>query len=441
MPYAGWRYDIETFGCQMNVRDSETIAGVLASLGFSAADSREEADIIVYNTCCVRDHAEKRVFGNIGALKELKEAKPSMLIAVCGCMMQQREVAERLYRRFPYVDMVFGTNLLSRLPSFLDAAREGNRVFAVEEGAVQIEDALPTIRTGMHNAFVNINYGCNNYCTYCIVPYVRGPERSRAPEAILREVEQLVSGGYSEITLLGQNVNSYGNDLPDVRFSDLLRLVSGVDGLRRIRFMTSHPKDLSEDMIEAMATLPNVCHHVHLPMQSGSNDVLRRMNRRYTREKYLAIVDALRGAMDDVEITTDVIVGFPGETEADFLDTLEMTQRVGFASAFTFKYSPRKGTAAAAMPEQIAEEEKKARLARLNALQQQESTKNNEKYIGYSGEVHVEGCDTRGKPLCFGKYSNFKMVYFPGDPSLVGRYCRVTATGCTKNALRGKREE
>ena len=440
-PYAGWRYYTETFGCQMNVRDSETIAGVLVSLGFCAAEKREEADLILFNTCCVRDHAEKRVFGNIGALREQKEQNPSLIIGVCGCMMQQREAAERLYKRFPYVDMVFGTNLLSRLPAFLDSVREGNRVLAVESDAVQIEDTLPSIRTGKHNAFVNINYGCNNYCTYCIVPYVRGPERSREASHIVNEAAALVQAGYSEITLLGQNVNSYGNDLDGVRFSDLLRRVSAVDGLRRIRFMTSHPKDLSDDMIEAMASLPNVCHHVHLPMQSGSNEILRRMNRRYTRERYLSIVEKLRDAMRDVEITTDIIVGFPGETEADFLDTLDMVERVGFASAFTFKYSPRKGTAAAVMPAQIPEEEKRARLSRLNALQERKSRENNEKYAGFTGEVHVEGCDTRRAPLCYGKYSNFKMVYFPGDPSLVGRYVNVTATGCTKNALKGRQEE
>jgi len=435
------KYYIETFGCQMNVRDSETAAGLLESIGYTPAEAKETADVILFNTCCIRDHAEKRVFGNIGALKDLKDAKPNLILGVFGCMMQQKDVAQKLFRRFPYVNIVFGTNLLSRLPSFIGSAEAGERTLAIEEGNIVIEDDLPSIRTGKINAFVNINYGCDNFCTYCIVPYVRGRERSRAAEHIVEEARRLAGEGYSEITLLGQNVNSYGHDLDGIDFAGLLRLVAGVEGIERIRFMTSHPKDLSDKMIQAMATLPNVCHHVHLPLQSGSNAVLKRMNRKYTREKYLGIVEKLRAAIGDVELTTDIIVGFPGETEDDFAETLDMIERVGYASAFTFKYSPRKGTRAADMEDQVEESVKRDRLKRLNALQEIKSRENNQKYLGKNGIVHVEDCDTRREPVCYGKFSNFKMVYFPGGPELVGRYVNVRVNGVRKNSLTGVMEE
>lgn len=431
-------YYIETFGCQMNVRDSETAAGLLETLGFSRGSDKETADLILFNTCCVRDHAEKRVFGNIGALKELKDENPNLIIGVFGCMMQQQEVAEKLYKRFPFVDIVFGTNLLSRLPAFVESAESGSRTLAVDEQNIHIEDDLPSIRTGKINAFVNINYGCDNFCTYCIVPYVRGRERSREISAVVEESKTLVSEGYSEITLLGQNVNSYGKDLADASFAKLLSEVSKVEGLKRIRFMTSHPKDLTDEMIAAMAAHPNVCHHVHLPMQSGSNEILKQMNRKYTRERYLEIVGKLRGAMPDVEITTDIIVGFPGETEEDFLQTLDLVERVGYASAFTFKYSPRKGTRAATMEEQVPDVVKRERLHRLNELQERKSRENNEKYIGLTGIVHVEDCDLKSEPVCYGKFSNFKMVYFAGTPDLIGSYVPVTITNVRKNSLFGK---
>ena len=439
--HAGRAYYIETFGCQMNVRDSETAAGLLETLGFSRGTDKESASLILFNTCCVRDHAEKRVFGNIGALKELKEENPNLIIGVFGCMMQQQEVAEKLYKRFPFVDIVFGTNLLSRLPAFVESAESGARTLAVDEQNIQIEDDLPSIRTGKINAFVNINYGCDNFCTYCIVPYVRGRERSREVKAVVEEAKKLVAEGYSEITLLGQNVNSYGKDLADASFGKLLAEVSKVEGLKRIRFMTSHPKDLTDEMISAMARYENVCHHVHLPMQSGSNEILKRMNRKYTRERYWEIVQKLRAAMPDVELTTDIIVGFPGETEEDFLETLDLVEKVGFASAFTFKYSPRKGTRAATMEEQVPEPDKRSRLQRLNELQERKSRENNEKYIGVTGIVHVEDCDEKHEPVCYGKFSNFKMVYFPGSPELIGQYIPVTITNVRKNSLYGKRAD
>ncbi len=439
--HAGRAYYIETFGCQMNVRDSETAAGLLETLGFSRGTDKESASLILFNTCCVRDHAEKRVFGNIGALKELKEENPNLIIGVFGCMMQQQEVAEKLYKRFPFVDIVFGTNLLSRLPAFVESAESGARTLAVDEQNIQIEDDLPSIRTGKINAFVNINYGCDNFCTYCIVPYVRGRERSREAKAVVEEARKLVAEGYTELTLLGQNVNSYGKDLSDASFGKLLAEVSKVDGLKRIRFMTSHPKDLTDEMIDAMARYENVCHHVHLPMQSGSNEILKRMNRKYTRERYWEIVQKLRAAMPDVELTTDIIVGFPGETEEDFLETLDLVEKVGFASAFTFKYSPRKGTRAATMEEQVPEPDKRSRLQRLNELQERKSRENNEKYIGVTGIVHVEDCDEKHEPVCYGKFSNFKMVYFPGSPELIGQYVPVTITNVLKNSLCGKRAD
>ena len=439
--HAGRAYYIETFGCQMNVRDSETAAGLLETLGFSRGTDKESASLILFNTCCVRDHAEKRVFGNIGALKELKVENPNLIIGVFGCMMQQQEVAEKLYKRFPFVDIVFGTNLLSRLPAFVESAESGARTLAVDEQNIQIEDDLPSIRTGKINAFVNINYGCDNYCTYCIVPYVRGRERSREVKAVVEEAKKLVAEGYSEITLLGQNVNSYGKDLADASFGKLLAEVSKVEGLKRIRFMTSHPKDLTDEMISAMARYENVCHHVHLPMQSGSNEILKRMNRKYTRERYWEIVQKLRAAMPDVELTTDIIVGFPSETEEDFLETLDLVEKVGFASAFTFKYSPRKGTRAATMEDQVPEPDKRSRLQRLNELQERKSRENNEKYIGVTGIVHVEDCDEKHEPVCYGKFSNFKMVYFPGSPELIGQYIPVTITNVRKNSLYGKRAD
>lgn len=439
--FTGYTYAIETFGCQMNVRDSEHAAGILEEAGFTRAESREKADCILFNTCCVRDHAEKRVFGNIGALREWKEERPARILGVFGCMMQQKAIAEKLYKRFPYVDIVFGTSMLSRLSEFLQEAACGSRVLATEEAGARIEENLPSVRSCLTNAFININFGCNNYCTYCIVPYVRGPERSRMPEAIIDEARALVSDGCEEITLLGQNVNSYGTDLGDIDFSALLEHVAAVDGLKRLRFMTSHPKDLSDRLIDTMAKLPQVCHHVHLPLQSGSNCILNAMNRRYTRERYLTIVEKLRAAMRDVEITTDIIVGFPGETEKDFADTLDMVSRVGFANTFTFKYSPRTGTKAAAMPEQVPEMVKKERLQRLNALQEQQVAMQNASYLGYTGAVLVEGVGGRGKPMAYGKYMNFKMVYFPGDTELIGRCVPVRVTGVRRNALTGERME
>lgn len=435
----GFQYYIESYGCQMNDHDAEKLSGMLQTCGFSPAPSKEEATLLLFNTCCVREHAEKRVFGNIGALKKRKEDEPGLLIGVCGCMMQQREVAKRLFKRFPFVDLVFGTHELHHFPLLLSRTLAGERVFSVRESDGEIVEGLPVVRGGSFSTFVTIMYGCNNFCSYCIVPYVRGRERSRAPENIVVEVRSLAERGFREITLLGQNVNSYAYADDGVDFPELLRRVSTVEGIERIRFMTSHPKDLSPRLIEAMATLPKVCNHIHLPVQSGSNRILSEMNRRYTREKYLGLVEDIRAAVDGVELTTDIIVGFPGETEEDFEETLALVRQVGFSAAYTFMYSPRLGTRAAEMENQVPEEVKKDRLLRLNACSAEQLKVGNQKYIGQEGTVLVEGCDRREKaPMAYGKLTNFKMVYFPGDAGLIGSMRHVRITGIQNNSLIGE---
>ena len=435
----GFQYYIESYGCQMNDHDAEKLSGMLQTCGFSPAPSKEEATLLLFNTCCVREHAEKRVFGNIGALKKRKEDEPGLLIGVCGCMMQQREVAERLFKRFPFVDLVFGTHELHHFPLLLSRTLAGERVFSVRESDGEIVEGLPVVRGGSFSTFVTIMYGCNNFCSYCIVPYVRGRERSRAPGNIVAEVRSLAERGFREITLLGQNVNSYAYADDGVDFPALLRRVSTVEGIERIRFMTSHPKDLSPRLIEAMATLPKVCNHIHLPVQSGSNRILSEMNRRYTREKYLGLVEDIRAAVEGVELTTDIIVGFPGETEEDFEETLALVRQVGFSAAYTFMYSPRLGTRAAEMESQVPEQVKKDRLLRLNACSAEQLKVGNRKYIGQEGTVLVEGCDRREKaPMAYGKLTNFKMVYFPGDAGLIGSMRHVRITGIQNNSLIGE---
>lgn len=432
----GLKYYIETYGCQMNEHDSEKIAGMLIRAGYTKAVSKQEADLILFNTCCVREHAEKRTFGNVGFIKELKQLNPRLILGVCGCMMQQKEVANRLFSRFPFVDLVFGTHELKNFPALLESVLDKKRVFMVTESDGEVIEGLPVQRNEGFSTFVNIMYGCNNFCTYCIVPYVRGRERSRRPEDIVNEVRAVYENGYSEVTLLGQNVNSYNCD--GMGFPELLRLVSReVPELKRIRFMTSHPKDLSPELIRAMAELHNVCNHIHLPVQSGSDRILKKMNRHYTSADYLGIVDALRAEVPFVEITTDIIVGFPGETEEDYNKTLELVKTVGYSNAYTFAYSPREGTVAARMEDQIPEDEKKRRLNELNAVIAETLPKNNEKYIGYTGEILVEGVDNRGEPLLFGKLPNFKMVYVRGDENLVGKFVNVTVDGFRFNSLFG----
>ena len=430
---------IETYGCQMNVRDSETIAGLLQEMGYRPADNKDDASVILFNTCCVRDHAEKRLLANIGALKERKEADPDLILGICGCMMQQTDVAKKVMRRFPFVNFVFGTNVLWRLPELMLSALNGERLILTSEEGFAICEGLPAQRSNPFSAFVNITFGCDNFCSYCIVPYVRGRERSRELLEVVAEVRSLAEQGITEITLLGQNVNSYGKGM-GVDFADLLKAVNGVDGIRRIRYMSSHPKDLTPRLMTAIAENDKVCHHMHLPVQSGSTAILERMNRRYTRDGYLKLVEDLRRTVPDIELTTDVIVGFPGETDRDFEDTLSLMDQVGYAAAFTFKYSPRKGTRAAEAEDQIPEQVKKERLKRLNDLQARKTAENNRKYLGHRGEVLIEGFDKREQTVLFGKLDTFKMVYFPGDEKLLGTYQTVKVTECARNSLLGRME-
>lgn len=431
----GLKYYIETYGCQMNEHDSEKIAGMLVKCGYTKADSKQDADFILFNTCCVREHAELRTFGNVGFIKELKQLNPRLILGVCGCMMQQKDVADKLYKRFPFVDLIFGTHELKNFPFMLEKVLDNERIINISEMDGEVIEGLPVERTPGFSTFVNIMYGCNNFCTYCIVPYVRGRERSRRAEDVVNEVREVVALGYKEVTLLGQNVNSYYSD--GVNFPKLLEMVNAVPGLTRLRFMTSHPKDLSDELIEAMAKLDKVGKHIHLPVQSGSDEILRRMNRRYTSSQYLELVSKLRSKVKDVEITTDIIVGFPGETEEDFEATCDIVRKVGYSNAYTFAYSPREGTIAAKMPDQIAQEVKKQRLNKLNAVLAETIPCGNEKYIGFEGDILIEGVDHRAEPLLFGKLSNFKMVYVQGDERLIGTMVHVKVDGLRFNSLFG----
>ena len=432
-------YYIESYGCQMNDHDSEKLAGMLEDMGYQQASDKDSADLILFNTCCVREHAEKRVFGNVGALKKRKDENPQLMIGICGCMVQQPEVAQRLYKRFPFVDMIFGTHELHRFPVILEEALAGKRPFHVRQTDGEIAEGIPAVRKSPFSTNVIIMYGCDNFCTYCIVPYVRGRERSRNSESILQEIRQLADMGYKEITMLGQNVNSYCGDNGRLDFPGLLYKVHEIPGIQRIRFMTSHPKDLSPGLISAMAELPKVCPHIHLPVQSGSSRILKAMNRRYSREDYLHLLQALRAKVAGIEITTDIIVGFPGETEEDFADTLRLVQEASFGAAYTFMYSIRPGTLAAEMAEQVPESIKKERLGRLNEEIASILRANNQGFIGREDEVLVEGCDKRGNiSLAYGKLPCFKMVYFPGDESMLGQIYRVRITNTQANSLLGE---
>lgn len=430
-------FHIESYGCQMNDHDSEKLSGMLLEMGYQRAKDKQLADLILFNTCCVRAHAEQRVFGNIGALKKRKDENPSLIICVCGCMMQQKEIGQKLYDRFPFVDLVFGTHNLYQFPELLLGVLEGRRQCALVESSGEVAEGLPVQRGSEFSTNLTITYGCDNFCSYCIVPYVRGRERSRTVESILEETRLLVDTGYREITLLGQNVNSYRTPDSDADFPALLERLNGIEGHWWLRFMTSHPKDLSPRLIQAMASLNKVCNHIHLPVQSGSNPILERMNRRYSREDYFRLIDDIRAAVKDVEITTDIIVGFPGETDSDYEDTLDLVQRVGFAAAYTFMYSPRPGTKAATMPDQIGAQVKKERLLRLNELQMEQTRRNNLKFIGRIETVLVEGVDHRQSSTAFGKTSNFKMIYFPGEDDMIGQFMQVRIESAQNNSLTG----
>lgn len=433
-------YFLETYGCQMNERDTLHLKGMLELAGFCEASSADEADFILFNTCCIRDHAEKRVFGNIGALNKRKLEEPDLIIGVCGCMMQQEKTAKALFKRFPYVNFVFGTHVLYRFPEILFEVLVGKqRIIEIEASDGIIAEKLPEKRNQTATAYVTIMYGCNNYCSYCVVPYVRGRERSRDVVDIEQEIQRRISEGAKEITLLGQNVNSYGLDTQgSLTFAQLLERVDNIEGIERIRFMSSHPKDLSDELVDVMAKSKHVCHHIHLPVQSGSNAVLQRMNRKYTREDYLLIVQKLQQAMPSIEITTDFIVGFPGETQADFEQTLALVEEVGFAAAFTFMYSSRPGTAAASWQDQIPEELKKERLLLLNEIQNKITSKSNLPYIEKTFDVLVEGNADKSPSRYFGRTNTFKSVVFEGENLKIGDIVPIYITSSKLNALQGK---
>ncbi len=416
-----------TFGCQMNERDTEIIAGMCEEMGYTYIDRPEEADLLVINTCCVRESAENKILGHIGNLKRLKEKRPELILALCGCMVQQDQAAERLLKRAPHLDILFGTHNVHQLPKLVAQVKEtGKPVIDVWQSEGEIVEHLPTRREGKLKAFVTIMYGCNNFCTYCIVPYVRGRERSRGVQDIVSEITQLAESGFKEVTLLGQNVNSYGKDLPEpVDFADLLLEVNKIPAIERVRFTTSHPRDLTDKMILAVAQGEKICQHFHLPVQAGSDQVLKKMNRGYTREYYLERVAKIREIIPNAGLSTDLIVGFPGETEEDFQQTLDLLQRVEFDAAFTFLYSPRSGTPAAKMAEQLSAEVKKDRLQRLMTLQNEISLRQNQKLLGKVVEVLVEGESKTNKEKLTGRTRANELVVFAGPKNLAGQLIPV----------------
>ncbi|MBQ8296002.1 MAG: tRNA (N6-isopentenyl adenosine(37)-C2)-methylthiotransferase MiaB [Clostridia bacterium] len=420
------KYHIVTYGCQMNVHESEKIAGVLRRMGYEEGSGTEDADIIVFNTCCIRENAENHAFGNIGALKKLKKSKPSLIIAVGGCMTQEKGKTDVLKKKFPFIDIMFGTLNLEELETLiLRKKQQKKKVIEIREKEGDIVEDIEAYRTSYPNAWVNIMYGCNNFCSYCIVPYVRGRERSRKPENIINEVKRLVAEGYKEITLLGQNVNSYGTDGgSEINFAQLLDEVASIEGKFRLRFMTSHPKDFNEDVVLVMKKHPKICRLVHLPVQSGSNAILKEMNRRYTREKYLLEIETLKKHLPEAEVTTDIIVGFPGETEEDYLQTEDLVKTVDYASAFTFVYSPRQGTKAATMENQIPENVQKDRIMRLVELVNGLTRKKSEKYVGKIVEILCEDYDEK-KGLYLGRDEFGRMGYFKSEKNLVGEFVNV----------------
>ncbi|WP_277668333.1 tRNA (N6-isopentenyl adenosine(37)-C2)-methylthiotransferase MiaB [Caproiciproducens galactitolivorans] len=433
---------VHTYGCQQNVADGEKIKGLLSEMGFSFTDKEEEADLILYNTCAVREHAENRVFGNVGALKNVKRRNPSLIIALCGCMMEQEHVSKRIRKSFPFVNLVFGTHVIHRLPELLyTAITDGRRVFerGDESEDQQIVEGLPVRRDGTVKAWLTVMYGCDNFCSYCVVPYVRGRERSRTPEAIFDEFSALVKEGYKDITLLGQNVNSYGKNLKEpVNFSQILRMLDEVEGDYRIRFMTSHPKDATHELIDTIANGKHISHHLHLPFQSGNNRVLREMNRGYTREKYLELVEYAKEKIPDLSLTSDVIVGFPGETYEEFLDTVDLIQKVGFTSLYTFIYSPRVGTRAAKMPDPVPAEEKSKWFAQLCKTQEQIAARRCTAMVGTTQRVLVEDRNPK-TGLLAGRTDGNIIVDFQGDESLIGSFQNVRITSARNWVLSGER--
>lgn len=438
----GRKYNIITFGCQMNEHDSETISGILSEEGCVEVKNKEESDITVINTCSIRENADKRFFGTLGQLKKIKEKNPDHVTCVCGCMMQQSHIVDEIKKKYPWVDIVFGTHNIHRLPKLLEKLyMEKQSVFETFEDSEDIVEKLPAKRLFKHKSFVNIMYGCNNFCTYCIVPYTRGREKSRAPENILSEISRLAKDGVKEITLLGQNVNSYrgtGKWSGECDFADLIYMINDIEGIERIRFMTSHPKDLSDKLIGAYKQCDKLCNYIHLPVQSGSSNVLRRMNRKYDRDGYMALVEKLREAVPEIAISTDIIVGFPGETEKDFEDTLSLVEHVGYDSAFTFMYSVRKGTPAAGYDDQIPDNIKHERFDRLVEAVNAESMKKNAAYKGRIEKVLVDGKSKKDPDILTGRTEGFKLVDFEGKENIIGQIVDVEITQGKTFSLKGK---
>lgn len=432
---------VRTYGCQQNVSDSEKIKGFLAEMGFSFTENEEDADFILFNTCAVREHAEDRVFGNVGALKNVKRRHPSTLIAVCGCMMEEEKSAERIRSVFPFVGLVFGTHVIHRFPQLLlRSLTEGGRVFERGDDREdrEIAEGLPVRRDGKVKAWLTVMYGCNNFCSYCIVPYVRGRERSREPEAVLDEFRGLVREGYKDITLLGQNVNSFGKTLSrPASFAALLRMLDEVEGDYRIRFMTSHPKDLTKELIDTIAAGRHISHHLHLPFQSGNNRILKEMNRGYTRERYLDLVSYAKEKIPDLSLTSDVIVGFPGESYEEFLDTVDLIRRVEFTSLFTFIYSPREGTRAAGLPDPVPAAEKSRWFQELCAEQEAIAARRCSSSVGTVQRVLIEEKNSK-TGLLTGRTDGNVVVDFPGDPVLTGNFADVRITGARNWILSGE---
>ncbi len=417
---------VVTFGCQMNFKDSEKLMGILTEIGFMETED-EHADFVLYNTCTVRENANLKIYGRLGYLSKIKEKNPDMLIALCGCMMQEPHVVEKLNKSYRFIDIIFGTHNIFLLAELLyERLISGHKVENIWDGTTEIVEELPSIRKYSFKSGVNIMYGCNNFCSYCIVPYVRGRERSRKPEDIIQEIRTLVENGVIEVMLLGQNVNSYGKTLnPPVTFAELLEQVEAIDGLKRIRFMTSHPKDLSDELIRVMAKSQKICKQMHLPLQSGSTRLLKLMNRHYTKEQYLELVTKLRTAIPDIGITTDIIVGFPGETEEDFLETLDVVKKAEYDSAFTFIYSKRSNTPAAQMPDQIPETVVKERFDRLLTVVNKISSEKTKHLENTIREVLVEEENKKIQGFVSGRLSNNSVVHFKGDSSLIGKLVPV----------------
>lgn len=434
-----YRFLLKTYGCQMNEHDTEVMAGLLCGMGYEETDSVEQADLILFNTCAVRENAEDKVFGEIGRLRPLKYDNPELIFGLCGCMAQEQGVQKMVLEKFPWVDMLFGTHNIHRLPALLSSARHSKEtVMEVWDKAAETVEDMPKMRKDSIRAWVNIQYGCNKFCTYCIVPYTRGRERSRQPEDILAEIRELVRDGYREITLLGQNVNDYGVDLGTVTFAQLLRQVNDIEGIDRIRFTTSNPWNFTDELISVIAECEHVVEHVHLPVQSGNDGVLKRMNRSHTRAYYLQLVEKIRKAIPNVCLTTDIIVGFPGETEEEFEDTLQLIQEVKFDSAFTFIYSARENTPAAKFADETPLSDKKNRLKRLNDAQNEVSLMHNEALKGQIVDVLVEGASRTNSAVLAGRTRSNRLILFPGDVSLRGKHVQVEITDPQTFVLKGR---